>query len=111
VIVQDLTPQAVLHDSGGIVASVDRFTLTYARNGKTVDFNIEPLETYYVRLEANPRWDDGSPITSDEAQQIMAELRATLEHWGVGCEFVLPDDPRILRTIDQVVAAIREQAR
>ena len=109
-IVQELSPQAVVHDSGAIVASTGRHSFVYARDGRTVSLDVEPLETYYVRLPERPVWSDGTLLTQADADQLVADVRATFEHWGERCELVAPDDPRILRTLDQLVTYLRAEA-
>ena len=108
-IIEEIGKQAVAHDSGAIVASLDRFALVYARNGKSWRVAIEPLDTYYVRLPARPVWEDGTPLTIDEAHQAQRDIVETFAHWGQSCEFVLPNDPRVLRTLDELVTYIRAQ--
>jgi hypothetical protein len=51
------------------------------------------------------------PLTPDEGQQLLADVAATFDHWGERCEFVAPDDPRILRTLEAVVDFVRTQAQ
>lgn len=108
-IVEDLGAQAVVSDSGAVIASKDRFTLTYARAGRTIGVGIEPLDTYYIRLPEPAVWSDGAPLSPPEAQQLVDDLADACAHWGIRCEFVFPDDPRILRSLDDLVAAIRSQ--
>ena len=109
-IVDEIGAQAVAHDSGAIVASTSRDTFVYARAGRTITLPVEPLDTYYLRLPPAPAWSDGTPLTPEEGQQLVADVAATFEHWGLACEFVAPDDPRILRTFDGLVSYIRSQA-
>ncbi|WP_375500249.1 hypothetical protein [uncultured Jatrophihabitans sp.] len=109
-IVEELGSQAVAHDSGAIVASVARDSFVYARAGRTISLPVEPLDIYYVRLPDTAVWSDGRPLGADEAQQLLADVTATFEHWGERCELVRPDDPRILRTLDQLVTYIRAEA-
>jgi hypothetical protein len=109
-IVEDISPQAVAHDSGGVVASTGRHAFVYARDGRTLALPVEPLETYYLRLPARPTWSDGTPLTQGEADQLVADVRASFEHWNERCEFVAPGDPRILSTLDAVVDFIRAEA-
>jgi hypothetical protein len=110
VIIDELGPQAVVHDSGAVVASVARDRFVYARDGRTLSLPVEPLAVYYVRLPDSPVWSDGTPLDAAEARQLLADVAATFEHWGERCEFVRPDDPRILRTLDQLVTYIRTEA-
>lgn len=109
-IVEDLGPQAVVHDTGAIVASTGRSSFVYARRGRTLPLAVEPLDVYYVRLPDRPAWDDGTLLSQDEADQLLADVRATFEHWGERCEFVAPDDPRVLSTLDQLVTYLRAEA-
>jgi hypothetical protein len=108
-VIEDITKQAVAHASGAVVASVDRFALVYARGGRSWRVHIEPLDTYYVRLPPQPTWDDGSSLTADDAQQAQRDIADTFAHWGQRCEFVPPDDPRVLPSLDQLVTYIRAQ--
>ena len=110
-IVEELGAQAVAHDSGAIVASVARTEFVYARAGRTLALSVEPLDVYHVRLPDRPAWSDGEPLTADEAQQLLADVAATFEHWGERCEFIRPDDPRILRSLDQLITYIRSEAQ
>lgn len=109
-IVEDLAPQAVRHDSGAIVASTGRHSVAYARAGRVVSLSVEPLETYFFRLPATAAWDDGAVLSEDERRVLIADVTATFEHWGERCEFVLPGDPRILTTLDQIATYIRAEA-
>lgn len=108
-VIEDISKQAVAHDSGAVVASVDRFALVYARGGRTSRVHIEPLDTYYVRLPERLAWDDGPPLTAEEAQQAQRDIADTFAHWGQRCEFVPPDDPRVLHSLDELVTYIRAQ--
>lgn len=107
---KDLAAQAVLHDDGAIVASTGRHTFVYARAGRSLSLHVEPLNVYYVRLPDEPRWDDGTPLTTDEVQQMAADVTATFTRWGEVCEIIAADDPRILRSLDQLVDYIRSEA-
>jgi len=109
VIIEEIGKQAVAHDSGAIVASLDRFALAYARGGRSWRVAIEPLDTYYVRLPASPAWDDGTPLTPDEAQQAQRDIADTFAHWGLQHEYVPPGDPRVLQSLDALVTYIRAQ--
>lgn len=110
-IVDEIGAQAVAHDSGAIVASTARDAFVYARGGRTITLPVEPLDVYYLRLPDAPTWSDGVPLSPDEGQQLLDDVAATFEHWGERCEFVRPDDPRILRTLEAVVDFVRTQAR
>jgi hypothetical protein len=109
-IVDELTAQAVVHDSGAIVASTARDSFVYARDGRSLRLHVEPLDVYYVRLPHAPQWDDGTPLTEEQAAQLLADVADTFAHWGERCEFVYPDDPRILHTLDDLVGYLRSQA-
>lgn len=109
-IVEEISPQAVVHDSGAIVASTGRHSFVYAREGRTLPLSIEPLETYYVRLPDSPSWDDGTPLDQDEMRRVLSDVADTFTHWGQRCEFIYPDDPRILRTLDQLVTYLQAEA-
>jgi hypothetical protein len=108
--VRDVSAQAVAHDSGAIVASASREQFVYARGGRQLRLQVEPLETYYVRLPTDPSWDDGTPLTQQDADQLLIDVRETFQHWGERCEFVAPGDPRILSTLDALVDYIRAEA-
>lgn len=109
-IVDEISPQAVVHDSGAIVASTGRTSFVYAHTGRTLPLSVEPLEVYYVRLPDAPSWDDGTPLTQDEMQQVLSDVADTFVHWHERCEFVYPNDPRVLRTLDQLVTYVRAEA-
>lgn len=109
-IVEDISPQAVAHDSGAIVASTGRHSFVYARGGRTVSLAVEPLDTYYLRLPDPLAWSDGEPLDPAEVEQLRADVTATFAHWGERCEFVPSDDPRILRTLDELVTYLRAEA-
>jgi hypothetical protein len=111
VIVDEIGAQAVAHDSGAIVASTARDAFVYARGGRTITLPVEPLATYYFRLPESPTWSDGTPLTPEEGRQLLADVAATFDHWGERCEFVAPDDPRILRSLEAVVDYVRTQAQ
>ena len=108
-VIEDITKQAVAHASGAVVASVDRFALVYARGGRSWRVPVEPLDTYYVRWPDQPAWDDGTPLTADDAQQAQRDLADTFAHWGQRCEFVMPGDPRVLHGLDELMTYIRAQ--
>lgn len=107
---QEISPQAVAHDSGAIVASTSRESFVYALAGRTINLPVEPLEVYYLRLPEAPTWSDGTPLSQAEADQMLADVTETFRHWGERCEFIAPDDPRILRTLDALVTYIRAEA-
>jgi hypothetical protein len=109
-IVEDISPQAVAHDSGAIVASTGRHSFAYARGGRTVTLPVEPLETYYLRLPDEPVWSDGTVLGPAEINQLVADVTDTFQHWGERCEFVTSDDPRVLRSLDQLVTYLRAEA-
>ena len=108
-IIEEISPQAVVHASGAVVASTDRFGLVYARRGKAWRVHIEPLDTYYVRLPDQPTWDDATPLTDEDLGQAQRDIADTFAHWELPYEFVRPGDPRILRTLDELVTYIRAQ--
>ena len=108
-IIDEIGPQAVAHESGGIVASIDRFTLIYARGGKTWQVRIEPLSTYYIRWPARPTWNDGTLLTAEEIEQSRRDIADTCAHWGLPCDIVDPGDPRVLANLDELVTYIRSQ--
>lgn len=110
-IIDEIGAQAVAHDSGGVVASVARDSFVYARAGRTVALPVEALDVYYFRLPDAPRWDDGTELRDDEAQQLLADVADTFAHWGQRCEFVFPGDPRILPDLDSLVGWITANAR
>jgi hypothetical protein len=82
--ITDLAPQRAREDSSGAeVFRVDRETVGYQRDGRRWLLPAESSRgAMAVWLTTDPRWDDGTPVTSDEAREALDTVRRVAAHWS-----------------------------
>jgi hypothetical protein len=85
--VTDLSPQKVRHDSGAIVASVDRETIEYVVDGRTWQIPVDRGPEYYFLISSSPQWTDGTPLTESELASAKRVIQEAYDHWRIPIHF------------------------
>lgn len=89
----NIRPQLVRHDeTGATVGSVDRYTIEYALGGRSLRIPVDRgVGTYYFIIPAQPRWNDGTPLTESEVATAIDIIRAAYQRSGISSEFERAD--------------------
>jgi hypothetical protein len=78
----DLNPQKVLHDSGAAFASFDRETMQYILDQRRWYIDVDRVEGgVYFLIPRTPHWDDGTPLTAQEASTALRIIQEACTHW------------------------------
>jgi hypothetical protein len=104
--VQEIDAQTVRHSSGAEVGNLDRRTLYYDLDGRRLLLPVERGDTYAITLAAQPRWNDGSPLTAPEIDAVVGAVDEACRHWGVTAEFFRIDESQPATGIDDIVDLI-----
>jgi hypothetical protein len=78
----ELSLQSLLHDSGAIFSTYDRYAMEYTLGGRTWYIDVEDgVGEMYFSLPLTPRWDDGTPLTDPEISFARAVIEEACRHW------------------------------
>jgi hypothetical protein len=86
--VRELRSQEAQHDSGAILRSAGREAMQLEYQGHTMRIEVDRgvgRDLFY--LPAAPKWDDGTDVPADFADQIVPIITEVERFWGSQAEF------------------------
>ena len=86
--VRELRSQEAQHDSGAILRSAGREAMELEYNGHTMAIEVDRgvgRDLFY--LPATLKWDDGTEVPSDFAEQVVPIITEVERFWGSQAEF------------------------
>lgn len=86
--VRRLGNQSAQHDSGAVVSSAGRWAVSIDYHGHRLTLDVERAVGHHLYyLPTSLKWDDGTPIPPETAEELRDIVTQVEQFWGVQAEF------------------------